>query len=116
MSVRYFSRRTGGFPGAGEQFQGPFSTYDKAAKVNADFLDRNAIPMERRPKFEVLIDLTSLELNEDETRLLLATDPAIAAVFDLGRRVGREEGAAWERGEIPKIVITSAHAGGGRHE
>lgn len=108
MTARYFSRRTGGWPDAGEQFRGPFSTYSKAAKVGSDLLAYNAIPFEYRPDFAVLLDLTHLNMDEDETRLLLATDPAIGAVFELGRRIGRDEGAAWERGETPTISLTLA--------
>lgn len=106
MTAQYFSRRTGGWPGVGEQFRGPFSTYSQAAKVGADFLAWHAVALEHRPKFAVLLDLTNLNMNEDETRLLLATDPAIKAVFELGRRIGRSEGAAFERGETPTISLT----------
>lgn len=106
MTARYFSRRTGGWPDADEVFRGPFSTYSQAAKVGSDFLAYNAIPCEHRPDFAVLLDLTHLNMDEDETRLLLATDPAIKVVFELGRRVGRDEGVAWERGETPAIILT----------
>jgi hypothetical protein len=108
VTAQYFARRTGGWPDAGERFRGPFSTYSQAAKVGADFLAGQAVALERehRPKFAVLLELTNLDMSEDETRLLLATDPAVRAVFELGRRVGREEGAAWERGEIPPIILT----------
>lgn len=108
MTAQYFSRRTGGWPDAGESLRGPFSTYSQAAKVGADFLAYNAVPIEHRPTFAVLLDVRHLSLDEDETRLLLATDPAIKAVFELGRRVGRQEGAAFERGEIPAISLKQA--------
>lgn len=91
MTAQYFSRRTGGWPDAGESFRGPFSTYTQAAKVGADFLAYNAVPIEHRPTFTVLLDVGHLSLDEDETRLLLATDPAIKAIFELGRHEGHRD-------------------------
>lgn len=89
MTARYFSLRTGGWPDAGKHLRGPFSTYSQAAKVGSDFLAWRAIPFEHRPDFAVLLDVTHLSLDEQETRLLLATDPALAAIFELGVRIGR---------------------------
>lgn len=92
MSVQYFSRRTGGWPDAGEVFRGPFSTYSQAAKVGSDFLAYNAVPFEHRPDFAVLLDLTKFNLDtEDEVRRVLLTDPVLYAVFQLGRQFGQRD-------------------------
>lgn len=87
--MRYYARRSNGWPDGGTVVNGPFQNYDQAAKNNADFLARHAIPIEYRPTFEVLFDVTSLKIeSEEQLRELLLTDPALRAVFEYGMRHG----------------------------
>lgn len=66
---------------------GPFDSYDAAMNDHADVLRRG----QNAGQMQTFIDLATIVGDHQQMTDLLLRDPVLRAVFELGRRYGRED-------------------------
>lgn len=74
-------------------FNGPFESYDAAMGDHTDVLRRTA-GNDQPGQMQTLVDLATIVGSEEQMSELLHRDPVLRAVFELGRRIGRDEEAS----------------------
>jgi hypothetical protein len=91
--TRYYSAKPDGEGALTWPPIGPFESHDAAMRVHARelALQSPTLPRESEPR-SVLLDLHSIPFTSEKgMELLLLTDPALHAIFEYGRQLGRLE-------------------------
>jgi hypothetical protein len=83
----YTRRRTDGVWG---ELNGPFGSHDDAMNDHTRVVSMIS-PATAWPAMQTFIDLATIVGDEQATQRLLHTDPVMKTVFDLGRRIGRQD-------------------------
>lgn len=86
--AHYYTRRRTNL--AWGEINGPFESYDAAMDDHANVL-RRTTGSDQPGQMLTLIDLATIVGNHDQMTALLRSDPVLRAVFELGRRYGRED-------------------------
>lgn len=85
MTIRYYAKR-------GDDLSGPFEDYSGALGKHVDVISRQAIPLEAAgEELQILLDVGSFAISSyQELARVLHHDPALMALFNLGREYERE--------------------------
>lgn len=86
--AHYFTRRRTNL-GWGD-INGPFTSYDAAMDDHANVLRRTA-GSDQPGQMQTFVDLATIIGDHEQITALLRGDPVLRAVFELGRRYGRED-------------------------